>query len=390
MTFRSRFIRKSVQFGLLVATCVWIAVAWKTYSRPRLQSAVRPEPLLLDNTVPSWDGSYPAMVIVPKPSRSRKLEFSGTISMVQPSLRYDVPVNEFDVALDSGMFVLRQTDLFIPDVMPLSLTRTYRPWDHHSRAFGAGANHPYDVCPTGTRFPYTYMDLNLEDGRQIYFPRISKGTGYADAVFRHTATSSEFYGAQIAWNGNGWTLDFKDHRRFLFPESYHSMNYAQGAAFEMDDGQGHAIQLKRDAARNLDELVSPSGHTIKFKYDYVARIIEARDDAGNLRKYSYNSSGHLETVSNESRTLYRFEYGRLIHQDGFDPYLLTAVVDGDWRVLLRNFYQDGRVSQQRLGDGKIYKYEYELNKENVVTNAKVTLPDGQVRQFHFRNGILEK
>ncbi len=387
MTFRSRFIRKSVQFGLLIATCVWAGVAWKTYSRPRLQSAVKPELLPLDNTIPSWDGSYPTMVIVPKPSRSGKLEFSGAISLAHPSVQHDIPVNEFDVALDSGMFVLRQTDLFIPDLMPLSLTRTYRPWDYHSRAFGAGANHPYDICPTGTRFPYTYMDLNLEDGRQIYFPRISKGTGYADAVFRHTATSSEFYGAQIAWNGNGWTLDLKDHRRFLFPEAYYSTNYAQGAAFEIDDGRGHDIRLKRDAARNVDELVSPSGHTIRFKYDYAARIIEARDDAGNLRKYSYNSSGHLETVSNESRTLYRFEYARLLHQDGFDPYLLTAIVDGDWRVLLRNFYHDGRVSQQELGDGKIYKYEYQQNKVNVVTNAKVTFPDGHVRQFRFDDGI---
>ena len=49
------------------------------------------------------------------------------------------------------------------------------------------------IWPTGSRFPYTYIDLNLEEGRQMHFRRVSKGSGYADAVFRHEETSSEFY-----------------------------------------------------------------------------------------------------------------------------------------------------------------------------------------------------
>ena len=31
--------------------------------------------------------------------------------------------------------------------------------------------------------------------------------------------ASEFYGAQNAWNGDGWTLKFRDGARFLFPEA---------------------------------------------------------------------------------------------------------------------------------------------------------------------------
>src|SRR2546427_490826 len=71
------------------------------------------------------------------------------------------------------MFVLRKTDLVVKDVMPLALTRTYRQWDNHSRAFGMGANHPYDICPLGSRNPYTFEDgrghillrNSYEDGR---------------------------------------------------------------------------------------------------------------------------------------------------------------------------------------------------------------------------------
>ncbi|MCU1295852.1 MAG: repeat-associated core domain protein [Acidobacteriaceae bacterium] len=114
----------------------------------------------------------------------------------------------------------------------------------------------------------------------------------------------------------GWTLDFKDHRQFLFPEAYNAKNYAQGAAFEMRDGFGHSIQLKRDSARNLQKPISPAGRSITFKYDNADRIVEAQGDAGNVRKYSYDSTRHLETVSDESQIFYRFKYARLLHGAG--------------------------------------------------------------------------
>jgi hypothetical protein len=301
-------------------------------------------------------------------------------------LQHDSPVNEFAVDLHSGRFILRQTDLFVPDVMPLSLTRTYITWDYHSRAFGIGANHPYDICPTGTRFPYTYQNLNLEDGYQVYMPRISKGTGYADAVFRHDQTSSEFYGAQDAWNGNGWTLSLRDGSKVFFPEAYFAKNFAQGAATEMRDADGHRIRLKRDKLRNLEELRSPSGFTINFKYD-GDRIIEADDGALHIRKYSYDRAGHVETVSDGTHLLYRFEYEPLIREPGYDPWLLSRVLDGEWNVFLENKYYLYRVSEQRLADGEVFRYEYKLNDREVLQTT-VTLPSGKKRQFFFRNGML--
>jgi YD repeat-containing protein len=350
---------------------------------------VKVELLTLNYPPPTWDGSYPS-VVIPLASDTGRVNFKGSISPVTPTVRHDSPVNQAEVALDSGMFKLRQTDLFVSDVMPLSLTRTYRVWDGHSRAFGVGGNHAYDVAPTGTRNPYTYMDLNLEDGRRVRFDRISKGTGYADAVFGHFATVSEFYQAQVAWNGNGWTLDFHDGRRFLFPESYQAKNFAQGAPVEMRDEQGNRIQLKRDKVRNLQELISPSGRKIAFKYDDADRIVEAEDDAGNIRKYSYNGSGHLETVADAAQLLYRFEYEPLVHDRDYDPYLMTTIMDGHGRVLLRNIYEShSRVSEQQA-NGEVYRYEYLFDKEYNVVETTVRLPSGQVKRFNFRDGIVEQ
>ena len=364
-------------FVALVATS---AVLFLAPPRP-----VKVELLPFTDSPPAWDGSYPYVVISPV-SGSRPLKFTSSISLIPPTVRHDSPVNDFLVNLQSGRFVLRQTDLFIPDVMPLSLTRTYIPWDDHSRAFGVGGNHPYDVCPTGTRNPYTYMEFNLEGDRWLHLRRISKGTGYADAVFRHEETASEFYGAQIAWNGNGWTMTFRDGRKFYFPEAYYAKNLAQGAATEMVDSAGHRIQLKRNKVRNLEELISPGGRKITFQYDAADRIVEAQDDAGHIRKYSYNSSGHVETVSDGSGVLYRFEYAPLIQEQGFDRWLLTAILDGDWNILLRNKYLRGRVSEQKLADGEVFRYEYQFKGQELVQTT-VTLPSGERKALFFHDGV---
>lgn len=365
---------------ILLAGAGFLA-SWKPSPRP-----VKVELLPFTDSPPAWNGAYSYLTISPVDVETDHPRFESAIVASAPTVRRDSPVNEFQVDLHTGMFVVRQTDLFISDTVSLSLTRTHRAWDCCSRAFGVGTNHPYDICPTGTRRPYTYMDLNLEDGRQIHFRRISKGTGYADAVFRHEETSSEFYGAQIAWNGDGWTLNFRDGRRVLFPEAYYSKNYAQGAPFDMQDADGHHVQLKRDKKRNLEEIISPSLRKITLKYDASDRIIEAADDEGNIRKYSYDSSGHLEAVADASNILYRFEYAPLIRWN-YDPYLMTAVLDGKGKVLLKSAYTNGRISEQKLPDGEVFRFRYIFGQANEITETIVTLPSGKEKRFFFEHGI---
>ncbi len=379
------------KLGQLAIVMLCAGVVWLTYKMPaptpKKEPLPTPELLPMPDTKPSWDGAYPFLVIRIVNSDAKHYRFEAATSNIKPTVRHEIAVNEFQVDLHSGLFVLRQTDLFVPDVMPLVLTRTYRPWDFHVRAFGVGTNLPYDICPTGTRFPYTYQDLNLEDFRQIHFPRISKGTGYADAVFRHSDTSSEFFGAQDAWNGNGWTLDFADGRRFLFPEAYNAKSFAQGAPTDMSDGAGHHIRLNRDAMRNLKQLVSPSGHVINFRYDGANRIVEASDDSGNVRKYDYDPTGHLEMISDKTSVLYRFRYERLLNWRGYDPYLMTQIEDGRGRVLLRNEYGYGsRVSAQKLADGQTIRYNYLFNRSYDIVEATVTLPRGKQQRFFFKDG----
>jgi hypothetical protein len=116
---------------LALLGCAEFAFLWKPVARVEL--------LPFTDSPPAWDGSQPWLVISPT-SGTGPIRFETSIAMVKPSVKHDAPVNEFVVNLRNGNFKLLQTDLFVPDVMPLSLTRSYFAWEPHSRAFGVGTN----------------------------------------------------------------------------------------------------------------------------------------------------------------------------------------------------------------------------------------------------------
>ncbi len=139
--------------------------------------------------------------------------------------------------------------------------------------------------------------------------------------------------------------------------------------------------------RNLKQLVSPSGHVINFKYDAANRIVEASDDSGTTRGYVYDATGHLDMVTDGTNALYGFQYEPLLHEHGYDPYLMTEIRDGNGTALLRNEFADGsRVSAQRLGNGQVVRYEYLLNRRHDIVETTVTLPDGKQQRFFFNEG----
>jgi len=99
------------------------------------------------------------------------------------------------------------------------LTRTYTSqfWMSRDNAFGGNSTHDFDIAPVGGRNPYSFLHVVLPDGDFLYCPRISKGTGYADAVYRHSETASRFYKAVIRWDGLGWDTRLDDGARIHFP-----------------------------------------------------------------------------------------------------------------------------------------------------------------------------
>jgi YD repeat-containing protein len=298
---------------------------------------------------------------------------------------YAVAVDRFEADLRDADFVLQETDLRLNDVFDVPLTRSYRSrdWAHSNpvHAFGRNSNHPYDVAPIGTRNPYTYQMLVLEDGEFLYFDRISKGTGYADALYMHTETSTRFYKATQQWNGSGWTMKLADGSEILFPESYSAKNMAQGAPIEMRDASGNRLELKRDGQRNLQEIRTPHGHWIKFSCDDFSRIKRAEDDAGDWAQYEYNSDGMLTTAILSS--------GRQRHYD-YEGTLMTQISDESGHILLRNWYDRGYLKRQEFGNGPAYSYSYDWSSKSYYpAKVWVTLPDQTTKELSVADSVPE-
>jgi YD repeat-containing protein len=330
------------------------------------------------------DGRYPCFVARALDGHS----IDARTTECLPGLRTDRRYDEVEVNLRGGFLVTRETDFFAEDEMPLAFTRCFRMWDEESRAFGIGWNHPYDILPIGSRNPYTYVDLIMPDGETIHYPRISDGTGYADAVYEHTATTTPFLRSTFLWNGAGWDLRFADGALFLFPENYGGTRPHHGAPMAMEDGHGHAIQFRRDRDRNLEQLTSPSGHVIRLEHDDKSRVTSAVDERGRTVRYTYDARGNLATVRNGAQTThYSYIDSNLISiaRSVESPAPLgseatsraTTPDDSTAGFRLRVQYSDGRVSAVKLADGRSFHFRFSVPADStVVSEATVIDPDG--------------
>ena len=350
------------------------------YVEVHLQSAAVPE---YRNTVAAaarFDGDFPC--VFAQVGTGGVLPQLGSCAM--PTTHSD-PVDRFEADLRYGNFVLRETDLFLDDVIKVPLTRTYtsNEWVDQNpvHAFGRNCNHPYDIAPIGTRNPYTYQMIVLEDGDFLYFDRISKGTGYADSVFQHSETSSCFYKATTRWDGHGWTTRLADGSEMLFPESYNASSLAQGAPYEMRDANGNRLELKRDSRRNLQEIRTPHDHWIRFTYDDSSRIKRAEDDAGHWAQYEYNADGMLKSAVSSSGRERHYEY---------DGVLMTQITDENRRLLLRNWFRQRFLIRQQFGSGAVFVYSYDWPRDEYYPRkVLVTLPDSTKREVRVADSVPE-
>jgi RHS repeat-associated protein len=291
----------------------------------------------------------------------------------------------------TGLFVLNKTDLFLPDVIPIKLTRTYRPVDSVSRAFGIGTTHPYDIFLVGDTLPWTFTDLVLPDGGRIHYKRISPGTGFTDAVYQNTSSPTIFYGSTISWNPNllpsfafvgGWELKLKNGTVLGFPDSEFALVPEQAGLAFIRDRYGNVLQLTRDdnvtARGTLRQITSPNGRWIHLTYDASNRITQAQDNTGRVVIYIYDSQGRLATVKdpNGGQTIYTYDASNR----------MLSITDARGIVHLTNQYDSkGRVVKQTLADKATYQFKYNVDAGGNIIGTDVTDPRGIVRKVSFNS-----
>lgn len=338
------------------------------------------EPRIASRAAPATPSpGYPCFVM-----RAGAPPSAATIATCNVGLRVEREYDELEVDLRFGMFVARKTDLFVSDVVPLALTRCYRLWDGHARAFGISTNHPYETFPVGSRQPYTYIDVIMADGSRVHYDRISEGTGYADAVYEHVETASPFFRSRVHWNGNGWDLRLADGSVLIFPESYAARRATEAALIGIRDAAERTVAFDRDRRRNLRKLTTPAGRFIKFEYDTADRIKVATDDQGRRARYDYDPGGRLVAVTDHVGRTLRYHY------DGAD---MVGMDGGDAASTIEVRYLRGRVSELRLPNERVYRFRFDFadpNAQQPAITAFVTAPDGTTAEIDIRSGAVRR
>jgi len=279
----------------------------------------------------------------------------------------------------TGLFLVERTDLFLADTLPIVLSRTYRPGDSASRPFGIGTNHPYEMLLRSDN-NYQSTDLILPDGGRIHYVRISAGTGFADAVYEHTATPTRFYKSRMVWNPGewAWNLTLKDGTVYTFPPDITFLT-------SIRDRYGNKVSIARadGTTGNITRITSPNERYIDFTYDASNRIIQTKDSLGRTVSYTYNASGRLATVTDPNLKVEQYNYDATSGN-------MISVIKPQGNQMMTNIYDaNGRVTQQTLADGGIYQFAYTLGAGGRVTQTDVTDPRGNVRRRQFNsNGYL--
>jgi RHS repeat-associated protein len=283
------------------------------------------------------------------------------------------------VDLATGLFVYSQTDLVLPDVIPIVLSRTYRPKDNFSRIFGKGTNMPYQMGLVGDSTNYTYVELVLADGGRVRFDRINAGTDRIGALFEHTSTPTPFYKAKLEWNESyvGWDLKFKGGSLWRF-KATDAVAPVPPTLQIIRDRNGNELNIQRTTSKRITKIITPSGRWVEFSYDGNDRVTQARDNIGRAVSYTYDGSGRLWKVTDVAGGVTEYTYDT--------SHRMLTIKDARGIVYLINEYDsNGRVIHQTQADNTTYELVYTLDSNGNVTQTDVTDPRGIVRRVTFNS-----
>jgi hypothetical protein len=205
------------------------------------------------------------------------------------------------VDCSTGIFIEGKTDLYLADVIPISLTRVYESQDPNPWSFGIGTSDNYEMYLTNAQNGPLYQSITwiLADGQQVRYNNITvPNDNFYTSHFVPAVTSDRsYYGSIITGNGNCafdslgcWNLRTKDGTTYIFPEEAHLTSVRQAGVRAIIDRYGSTVTINCDANGNKTLITSPNGRWIQFTNDTTNnRITQATDDLGRTVSYTYNS-----------------------------------------------------------------------------------------------------
>lgn len=291
-----------------------------------------------------------------------------------------------DVA--TGYFIHEKTDLYIPGIIPVSITRYYRSRESGSAVSGSTG---LGAFGKGTYFDYDWwmgaydgsgninnssptMYLLIKPGNYQYrFPKQGDGT------FINT-TDPAMRGAVVTKNAdNSRTLSMVDGWTYKFDSS--------GKLIELSDRNGNKLTFVRRSdfeGGYLTEIVTAEGNRITFNqtwiFDTFYRTDSITDSIGRVVQYIYeldpfSSYPRLKKVFYPDGSLMEYQYdseGRM-----------SGIINERGILEVFNEYDaNNRVIKQTHADGGVYTFNYTIAGGN-ITETSMTAPNGAVTTWRF-------
>jgi RHS repeat-associated protein len=290
------------------------------------------------------------------------------------------------VNLSTGIYSYDKTDLALPDVLPLTLTRTYRVNDSWSRPFGIGTSHPYEIFVGGNGLTFgntPWVDLFMPDGARVHFVQSHSDPN----LYVHTSSDTVWYGAtmsHLTTTPTGqtlpgyWQIRRRDGTYYSFNMSDGMINPSCQAVVGITDRHGNQIKFNRlpptTGHCDLISITSPNGRSIRFQYDSSHRITSATDNMGRVVNYAYDGSGRLAAVADANYADCAAQNTAPDQVTGLPGWVtacaattytyddaahMLTVTDGKGITFLTNQYDaQGHVVQQTLADGGQYHFAW--------------------------------
>jgi RHS repeat-associated protein len=293
------------------------------------------------------------------------------------------------VSLATGLWMDQATDLTLPDVESVQLTRTFRQLDPNVRDFGIGAS-------SGLNF---YIALDNSSGDfNLYNPAggvISYAPTGTTGLYQSVGSPTIFAGSTLNWLSTDADGPFTIHLTNGTVLSFGNPAYLT----QITDRFGNAITINRDIVTvgvqqvqtQIRTITTPDGEWMKFTYgncmasnSAITCITQVTDNSGRTLTYSYDANGRLTSVTNPAGGVTSYTWAPCPTQTAITCTELLTATDPDGHVTTNTYDPaTGRVTGQTDGVGNTWSYSYTTNSSGQITQATVTDPRGVHDTYSF-------
>lgn len=204
------------------------------------------------------------------------------------------------VTLALGMELSTEVDMVIDGVMPITIGRSYYPWN----AFVSNAALASSLG-NGWMFSYdwmVYVDPHSGEVRLV-LPGNARGVTFSPSGSgTYEAPNDLRFGGVKLIPGDGWQLKFKDGRSWRFRQ----IGFVNWLV-EQRDANGNVLRIERNDSGRPTTITAPGktvsigiipGFPVPSDGAPVGELIQVvRDATGREVHYAYNADGRLSTVS---------------------------------------------------------------------------------------------